>query len=298
MQSNRKCERTTAHSFACQIAFVVLCCLAMSPTAGLRAQDAETEDSAKKAREARAREMVDLSEAVRVYEEHADGKRKPLARLEDPILRFNDEASPYKFRDGTLWVFADNKRPRVLLSLERYEDTWGHELVSLSEAPTVSAITKHEWEWSPREAGLEFQPFPDQPPVDDTPEARLRKQKALARKFEVGEIGSIDGEDYQLRLMPAPVYTYEDANAGILSGGIYVFAYGTNPEAVLVIEARDGKDQRRHWQFAFNLLTAATPTARLDGKEVWQAPDRSTLRTNTPYTHYSYPAPVLGKDDE
>lgn len=242
--------------------------------------------------------MADLADEVKVFEDASDGKQIQLERLPDPILRFNDDASPFKFRDGTLWVFADGKRPRVLLSLERYEDTWGHELVSLSEGPTVSAMTKHNWKWAPREAGLTFQRFPDAPPVEDSSEARMRRQKALARQFEVGEVGSVDGDDYQLRLMPTPVYTYEDADAGILSGGIYIFAYGTNPETLLVIEAREDQDQQRYWHYAFNLLTAATPAARMDGNVVWQAPDRSTLRTNTPYTHYSYPAPLLGKDDE
>lgn len=276
---------------------LALCCVIGWSAAKSVAQVAEQADPGEKAREARAQEMVGLADAVKVSEETTDGKQKRLERLPDPILRFNDDASPYKFRDGTLWVFADGRRPRVLLSLERYEDTWGHELVSLAEKPTVSAVTKHDWEWSPDEAGLSFQRFPDEPAVEDSAEARFRRQKTLARLFEVGEIGSIDGEDYQLRLMPTPVYTYEDAEDGILSGGIYVFAYGTNPEAVLVIEAREDQDQRRYWHYAFNLLTAATPAARIDDKIVWQAPDRSTLRTNTPYSHYSYPAPVLGKDD-
>lgn len=261
------------------------------------AQEVER-DPQEKAKDSRAREMVALADAVQVYEKSADDKPTRLERIADPVLRFNDEASPYKFRDGTLWVFADGKRPRMLLSLERYEDTWGHELVSLAEAPTISAKTKHQWEWAPSEAGLVFERFPDEPAVEDSADARVRRQKAFARQFEVGEIGSIDGDDYQLRLMPTPVYTYEDAASGILSGGIFIFAYGTNPEVLLVIEAREDEKKQRHWQYAFNLLTAATPAARVDGKVVWQAPDRSTLRTNTPYSHYSYPAPLLGKDDE
>lgn len=278
-------------------AIAVICASGLFPIRAF-GQGAAAKDAAKLAQEARAKEMVALADDVHVFEESAEGKRVELKRLEEPVLRFNDQASPFKFRDGTLWVFADEGRPRMLLSLERYDDTWGHELVSLSETPSISAKTKHGWDWESPEPGLVFKTFPEQPKMAESPAALLRQHKALARGFDVGEIGSVDGDDYQLRLMPTPIHTYESPEAGVLSGGIYIFAYGTNPEVLMVIEAKESADKSRSWQYAFSLLTAATPTARLNGREVWSAPRRGTGQTQTPYTHYSYAAPLLGTDDQ
>jgi hypothetical protein len=72
--------------------------------------------------------------------------------------------------------------------------------------------------------------------------------------------------------MPQPVYRYEEADEKV-DGGMFVFAQGTNPEAVLLLEAfGEGK---KGWRFGFAPSTTYELTARLGGDEgpvVWSKP--------------------------
>ena len=63
-----------------------------------------------------------------------------------------------------------------------------------------------------------------------------------------------------LRRLDRPLHTYQDEDAGILEGGLYTLANGTNPEILLFVEARiDPKDGAKPvWQFTVGRL--ATPS--------------------------------------
>src|SRR2546425_391235 len=54
-----------------------------------------------------------------------------------------------------------------------------------------------------------------------------------------------------LRRLARPLPSYRDEDAGILEGGLFAFANGTNPELLLFIEARQGKGKSSKpvWQF-------------------------------------------------
>ena len=78
--------------------------------------------------------------------------------------------------------------------------------------------------------------------------------KELARRFKAFEFfqprGSDSLERYELRLLPQPIHRYADASAGLLDGALFVIAYGTNPEVVLVIEANGKEKTQPVWTFA------------------------------------------------
>ena len=72
----------------------------------------------------------------------------------------------------------------------------------------------------------------------------------------------------QLRLLTTPLYRYEKESEQILDGGLFCFADGTDPEAVLVIEAvRDG--DALSWEYAFMRRTTLPVTGQLDDGNVW-----------------------------
>ena len=96
---------------------------------------------------------------------------------------------------------------------------------------------------------------------------RGRQLKLLARKFQFSE--EFGGQDYKLRLMPRPLVRYEDPEEGILEGGVFVMAHGTNAEALLILEA-NGKTKQ--WQAGFARLGAAELEAKFDSKTVWKVP--------------------------
>ncbi len=87
-------------------------------------------------------------------------------------------------------------------------------------------------------------------------------------------------------MLQRPLYAYRDEANGILDGGLFTLANGTNPEILLFIEARvDPKNSaKRLWQFAVGRLAHAELHLEYDGKEVFDAPRGNRVSgPNQPY---------------
>ena len=76
----------------------------------------------------------------------------------------------------------------------------------------------------------------------------------------------------ELRLLTSPVHQYEDQETGILDGGVFVLALGTNPEVILLLEARGADAADARWHYAVARRGNAPLFMELDGEPVWQAP--------------------------
>jgi hypothetical protein len=100
--------------------------------------------------------------------------------------------------------------------------------------------------------------------------------KALADRFAVTMTGwKADKSDREeLRLLPKLLYRYEPSgaagpDAGWIDGGVFAFVQGTDPEAVLMLEASRAK-RPFYWQYAFARATSGGLEARLDKTVVWE----------------------------
>lgn len=202
----------------------------------------------------------------------------------EPILRFNDPARD--FSDATIWAWGDQGRPIALLSMERYDadGRWACELVSLTSNRLI-VDAPDGWRWKPSEPGLERKDISAPPLPAATEAGRLSQMKALARRFAVSE-DSPQGDHYELRLMPQPIHRYADATARIADGAIFVYAYGTNPEAVAIIECHETDDSNRSWHYGFAPLTTHALTAHLDEKPAWSHAAAIGGQRQKPYSIY------------
>ena len=79
---------------------------------------------------------------------------------------------------------------------------------------------------------------------------------------------------YELRRLERPLHSYRDEDGGILEGGLYTLANGTNPEIMLFIEARANPkdDSKPVWQFMVGRLADAELRVEYDGKEIFAVP--------------------------
>jgi len=95
--------------------------------------------------------------------------------------------------------------------------------------------------------------------------------KDLSRKFAGSfELGKTTHEE--LRLLTQPVYSYSDAETGVIDGSVFAAAMnGTNPTALLLIELQSEQDQQR-WKFAVGAMTDAGVVVKFGGQEVWSKP--------------------------
>jgi hypothetical protein len=117
-----------------------------------------------------------------------------------------------------------------------------------------------------------FRQIDDAPAPASTPAERLRQMKELLKLFSTREVYGLKSQAYALRPLPHPIDRYADLTTGLLDGAIFIYAHGTNPEVLLVIEAQRRGSSAPAWWFAAAPLTRAEPTIRLGQKDVWTHP--------------------------
>jgi len=227
-------------------------------------------------------------------------RREPLARWTDPTGDLTEAA---------LWAWGERGRPYALVAIEHYvhpgrdtdAESWGFELISLANEPlevegtnevramnaTSDAHSKPVLSgaihWTPKPPGLTFCDVPDAPPPAQTAQTRLLQMKDLIKRFSA-VIHPGPGQS-ELQLIPDAINRYSDAEAGQVDGAIFVFAIGTNPEVIVLLEAQESTPGKASWRYAVAQATAASFKVAIDGKEVLAAPYHSD-QANTPGASY------------
>ena len=135
----------------------------------------------------------------------------------------------------------------IELNLENLSQ-WSFEFVSLSTGLVESADDRLRW--TPQKPGVVFQEIPGAPAPAGDEAARLRQMHDLAKRFSATEFWDVTSQHYPLRLLPHPIDRYQDAASGLIDGAIFMFANGTNPEALLLIEASRRGNGPPKWTYA------------------------------------------------
>jgi hypothetical protein len=222
-------------------------------------------------------------------ERTAQTTRQKLERLPDPIYRFNDPAR--QTADGTVWAWGRDGRPAALLTLTKHRQPggspyWLGELTSLAAGPVSSALNAVAV-WQPSTAGVSMQRFPKAGLPADDPNKRLRQMKELVRSIKAYEYfkpnDQASVERYELRVLPQPVHRYADAKSGMIDGGIFMIAYGLNPEVALLVEARRDGSNGPAWYLGFARIAIAELHVELDGKKIWSQEGAMSRRPDDPY---------------
>ncbi|MDR3636300.1 MAG: hypothetical protein P4L84_21030 [Isosphaeraceae bacterium] len=218
----------------------------------------QTADDADSAQD-RLHEMADLARRITI----AGAELQP-----DPIVRYDDQLR--RIEDATLWAFVNKGRPTASLKVEIYRQ--GHALyglVSLSDA-IIKAECSDGWDWSATKPGVELKPVPDAPVPGATPVERLVQMRALSRRFSGYEVEKSEKGRFQMRLMTKPVSRYADPPSGLEDGALFSLANGTNPDVLLVIEARRTNGRNLAWQYGVARMGGATLVVNLDNTQVWR----------------------------
>jgi hypothetical protein len=244
------------------------------------------------ASQSRAKAMRDLAEGVTI-----ESKNQKLAVVDQPAYRWDDPAR--RFGDGTVWVYGKAGRPAAVLTVALNKNAqagleWLHELTALTDTP-FTARSKQGWTWSPGARSVSLKPIPNAPAPSSTEPARLRQMGEQARRFKAFELfdptGGSRAERYELRLLPKPVHRYSDRERGILDGGVFLIAYGQNPEIAMLIEAASTDGTAPRWSYALGRISIATLHVHLDDKELTDWPDDARgFGAQSPYYIFGMPA--------
>jgi hypothetical protein len=98
--------------------------------------------------------------------------------------------------------------------------------------------------------------------------------RSLARRFTASCHNPRTEEPTELRLLPQPLYRFEDEPAGILDGALFAFVVSNDPELFLLLEAHsDIKEGESAWRFSLARMSSQKETVRLNDKEIWSVPN-------------------------
>ena len=180
----------------------------------------------------------------------------------------NDERDSHSA--GLIVFSIDRGMPAAMIATYSWAGNLYYEFDSLSREPLVAKIDS-KVVWRPKR-GIRFQAIPGAPKIEGTTTARLRQMKVLSEQFEASMMGwRPDKSDRaELRRLPRELYRYQPESTDVIDGAVFAFVMGTDPEAMLLIEAFK-TDTHSEWQYAFIRQTSGELQGRHNNNVVWTA---------------------------
>jgi hypothetical protein len=233
------------------------------------AADEPVESLAKKMFPVYVNEAVEYSIAVE------SEPRKALELRKEPIFEWSNPVRS-GLQQGVVFLWLRDGRPVALGSIFSQPDAKlpgrrvMHEFHALDPDKLLVSRPNALNEWKPQ-AGLERKELPEAGAPADNAGARLVQMRRLAQEFTGHEIDK-DDKRWDLRLLPAPLYRYPTAKAGVVDGAIFalVSTAGTDPEVLLLIEAKE-TDGKLRWEYACGRFSDLSLYVQRKDKEVWSS---------------------------
>ena len=166
-----------------------------------------------------------------------------LQRLPRSLLRWSNLTRNSTYGDTYLWTQRGCARAIVsIYAIGPPENQISLEFQSLSELPLI-ARRGETVIWNPQQPGVEFVALDDVSVPGKSPARRLARMNAIARSFRAEFAPHVSpGEFSELRLLSKPLYRYQSQDPKVLDGAVYGFVESTDPETLLIIEARADGD--------------------------------------------------------
>jgi hypothetical protein len=234
-------------------------------TAGVVGADPQAEG---KSRAAEFGEFAGREVATYTVRPAAGGR--PLTLQPKSVLRWTNPIVGEIYGDVFIWT--SKGRTEVVASLHKWyspNHNSAIELVSLSTGRVVAERGGREI-WAPARPGIELKPIPEAPAPASTPAQRLRQMRELAKDF-TGREKLYEETERDMRLLAQPLYRYTDAEEPVIDGGLFAFVQGTDPETLLLIEARRDEGKPR-WVYGLARLCHVAMRVSYRGRTVWSEP--------------------------
>ena len=217
-----------------------------------------------------------------------DRPDEPCQYVPEPLAKFDNPIS--QIWDGFMFLWTDRGRPvAVVKSYHNSPNkTWGRTFVSLAPQPIVMKQGDQPL-WTPEKAGVTYAELPDAPAPAAEPRERLRQMRDIARRFKVIDHWGIkDPTDWQLRLLPTPLYRYDMPQGEVIDGAMFGYVL-TAPEAIVLLEARKTAKGGLAWHYALARCTRFGVRFSLDGKELAEFDRLDAWPATGTYFHHPQP---------
>jgi len=202
----------------------------------------------------------------------ADRSDEPFRLIEKPVFVWSQPIRSGQIGSVYPWV-AKNGRPGALAAVfcwNRTTEYWAimHEFHSLADTP-LKVTYRDAVIWTPAEPGLRWKALPIEAPVATSQARQLSQIRHISRRFQAYTV-TPEMEQWQLRLLPRPLYEYTvDDGGSVLAGAVVALCQDMDPELVLVIEARQVTSGVA-WHYACGTFTDYESHLSFGGQEIWK----------------------------
>lgn len=219
------------------------------------------------------------AESYRIYRDEAH--TQPLELRLKPVFNWTNLAgADSQYGHLFVWTFAGRPEAIGTIFSTRAADTKKrkliHEFHTLSSQrlyPVTPETSSYRWE---PKTGIVLTPAEEAPAVAGSATQRLQQMRSLARSF-AAESWAQDGKTWELRLLTTPLLQYQPASGEVLEGALFamVSSAGTDPEVLLLIEARHPADDPKSWTWCTAALRFSDRdlTIKRNDRLVWSSRD-------------------------
>ncbi len=220
----------------------------------------------------------------------------------EPVLRWSNPTAGRVF--GNVCVWSKNGRPLVVACIYQ-SPNWSAtlEVCSLSDGKLVGQVGAHQF-WMPDVPGLNRQPLRAADKPADSAAVRLVQMRRLAGEF-AAHLEDTRGTDRvvprQLRMLTQPIFRYPppstvNSQADYVDGALFAFVEGTDPEVLLVLEARRAGDSVQ-WEYGLARMNRDAVSVAFRDTSVWSVPylENPLAQKTQPYTYFSLEQPPLNQ---
>jgi len=200
------------------------------------------------------------------------GQKKKAEIVAEPIFRWQNLAR-VNGQSGAMYVWLFDRRPVVIGGVftnpEGDKRMIVHELHALGPDRLYPVLREAENAWQPT-AGITMEPLPDSPKVEETFARRTLQLRTIAHEFTANS-NDIEQRRWELRLLPKPLYRYDMPQGPVIDGALMAFVRdaGTDPEIVLMLEARRDESGAAAWYFRGIRLSISDLHLIHRNKQVW-----------------------------
>ena len=222
------------------------------------------------------------AESYKIYRDK--GRTEQLELQTKSIFNWTNLAGDHT-QFGHIFIWTFQGRPEAIGTMfstrasdfkQTHKRTLIHEFHTLSTAKLFpDTVQRNAYQWTP-EKGIALAVAEGAPAVADSSTKRISQMRALARLFEA-EKHNADGKTWELRLLPTPLWHYTPASDDVIEGAIFalVSSEGTDPEVLLLIEARHPANDVKTWAWHTAALRFSDKdlTVKYNGKVLWSSLD-------------------------
>ena len=195
---------------------------------------------------------------------------------ESPLIHYSDQVR--SLPESSLWIWEHVGVPALFCKVERIAQAdgatkaWQYCCVPATN-DKVDVTWGRSFRWRSRDASIQWAPLAGAQPPRNQARARLTQMKSMVREFSGHTEQTPTNSRQEMRLLASPLHQYASTDRNVVDGAVFgLTSNGTNPDALLLVEALRDVEANSKWRFAAVGMTGDGVEITYQQKKVWSKP--------------------------